>query len=278
MSTCLGSIPRRALLGAMGATSLGLAGGLFSNIRVASAQALAGAVPEVDRLSVQVVTEAYEHAFEPSGRFGEATVQRGRGRFSRDLPPVPLRSEFGLALHLESTRGDEARRILVDFGYTSETFNHNLDVLGIDPAKLDAMALTHGHYDHFGGMAGFLAAHGRKLKPGLPFYVGGEECFCTREIGPENAAASFGALDRKAIAEAGLRVLFAERPSVLADHGFSTGFISLVSFEKPVRPSRMRIGMRANGVGCAPDGLPAEKRSLTVVADDFQHEQASAST
>ena len=274
MSAYLGSIPRRALLGAMGATSLGLAGGLFSNIRVASAQALTGAVPEVDRLSVQVVTEAYEHPFEPSGRFGEVTVQRGRGRVSRDLPPVPLRSEFGLTLHLESARGAEVRRVLVDFGYTSATFNHNLDILGIDPAKLDAMALTHGHYDHFGGMEGFLAAHGKNLKPDLPFYLGGEECFCTREFGPEGTPVNFGALNRKAIADAGVRVLFADKPSVLADHGFSTGFIPQVSFEKPALPTRMRVGVQAGGMGCAPAGLPAEKRNLTMVPDDFQHEQA----
>lgn len=45
---------------------------------------------------------------------------------------------------------------------------------------------------------GFLATHGKKLKPDLPFYLGGEECFCTREVGPASAPVFFGALDRKA--------------------------------------------------------------------------------
>jgi len=34
----------------------------------------------------------------------------------------------------------------------------------------------------------------------------------------------------------------------------------------------MKIGIR-DGVGCAPERLPAEKRNLTIVPDDFQHEQ-----
>jgi 7,8-dihydropterin-6-yl-methyl-4-(beta-D-ribofuranosyl)aminobenzene 5'-phosphate synthase len=212
---------------------------------------------------------------EPSGRFGDVVVQRNAGRYFRDRPPQTIQNEWGLALHLESTKGSEVRRVLVDFGFTPETFNNNLEVLGVDPSKLDAMALTHGHYDHFGGMVGFLAAHGKKLKPGLPFYLGGEECFCSRELGPESSPASFGSLDRKAIADAGVRVLFAEKPSILADHGFTTGFIPQVSFEKPAQPTRMRVGVQSNGVGCAPEGLPADKRNLTVVPDDFQHEHAT---
>ena len=33
--------------------------------------------------------------------------------------------------------------------------------------------------------------------------------------------------------------------------------------------------MREDGLGCAPEGLPEEKRTLTVAPDDFQHEQAT---
>jgi len=274
MSDYLGSPERRALMGATGAGGLGLAGGVFSNLRVAQAPALTGAPPEVDRVSVQVVTDSYHHLFLPSGTFGEVAVQQFQRPPSSGMPRT-LQNEWGLALHLESARGAETRQVLVDFGFTGDTLNNNLELLGIDVAQLDAMLLSHGHYDHFGGMVGFLAAHQEKLKPGLPFYLGGEECFCSRETGPAEAPSNFGALDRKAIAQAGLQVLFAERPSLLADHGFTSGYIPLASFEKPAQPSRMRVGLQPDGVGCAPEGLAAEKRGLTMVIDDFQHEHAT---
>jgi 7,8-dihydropterin-6-yl-methyl-4-(beta-D-ribofuranosyl)aminobenzene 5'-phosphate synthase len=69
--------------------------------------------------------------------------------------------------------------------------------------------------------------------------------------------------------------MFAEKPSIVADHAFTTGFIPLASFEKPAQPTRMKVGMQPDVMGCAPETLPPEKRSLTIVPDDFQHEQAT---
>jgi 7,8-dihydropterin-6-yl-methyl-4-(beta-D-ribofuranosyl)aminobenzene 5'-phosphate synthase len=251
-------------------------GGLFSNIRVANAQTMTGAPPTVDRLAVRVVTDSYQHAQVPSGKYGDVSVQRYAAIPALNLPmPRVLQSEWGLSLHLESVRGTEIRQILVDFGFTGPTINNNLDMLGIDPGKLDAMVLSHGHYDHFGGLVGFLTVHGKRLKSDLPFYLGNDECFCSRETGPASAPVNFGALDRKAIADAGLRVMFAERPSTLVDHGFTTGWIAQESFEKPIPPTRMKVGLQAEGVGCAPQGLPEAKRTLTLVPDDFQHERAT---
>lgn len=272
MNKYLGSIPRRALLAS--AAGLDLMGGVFSNIRIANAQALTGAPPEVDRLSVRVVTDSYHHAFAPAGKMGDVQVQRFFGPPSSEAPRT-LQNEWGLSLHLESVRGSESRQLLVDFGFTPETLNGNLALMRIDPAQLDALLLTHGHYDHFGGMEGFLAKHGPGLKQDLPFYLGGEECFCTREIGPASAPSNFGALDRKAISKAGVRILFAERPSTLVGHGFTTGSIPLVSFEKPAPPTRMRVGLQPGGLGCAPEDLPENKRNITLAPDDFQHEQAT---
>jgi 7,8-dihydropterin-6-yl-methyl-4-(beta-D-ribofuranosyl)aminobenzene 5'-phosphate synthase len=228
----------------------------------------------VDRLSVRVLTDSYLHLMASPGKFADMQVQRYSRPPSNDAPRNLL-NEWGLALLVESTRGSEMRQVQIDFGFTADALNNNIELMGVDTSKTDALVLTHGHYDHFGGMVGYLAANKGKLKPGLPFYLGGEECFCTRETGPANAPTNFGALDRKAIADAGLKVMFAEKPSIVADHAFTTGFIPLASFEKPAQPTRMKVGIQPDGMGCAPETLPPEKRSLTIVPDDFQHEQAT---
>ena len=268
---------RRLLRAGTGSLALAAAGGLVGG-RVAQARTLdsPAAVPVVDKLAVRVVTDSYHHAFEPARTVAGVQVQRmGFAVAPRTPPQRTLQNEWGLALHLESQRGSETRQVLVDFAYTSETLLNNLLLAGIDAAKLDAMALTHGHYDHFGGMVGFLRANKGKLKPGLPFYLGGEECFCTRELNVQGDAGSFGALDRQAIQDARLTVTFAEKPSILADHGFTTGWIAAESFERVLAPTRMGVGVR-NGQGCAPEGLPEAKRTATaMIPDDFQHEQAT---
>jgi 7,8-dihydropterin-6-yl-methyl-4-(beta-D-ribofuranosyl)aminobenzene 5'-phosphate synthase len=273
----LGQPSRRRLLRAgTGSLALLAAGGMFGS-RVAQARTLdsPAAVPVVDKLAVRVVTDSYHHAFEPGRTVGGVQVQRlGFAVSPRTPPQRTLQNEWGLALHVESTRGSETRQVLIDFAYTAETLLNNLLLAGIDPTKLDALALSHGHYDHFGGMVGFLLANKGKLKAGLPFYLGGEECFCTRELNVQGDAGSFGALDRQAIRDAGLTVTFAERPSILADHGVTTGWIPAESFERVLAPTRMSVGMDA-GLGCAPAGMPEDKRNLTKVPDDFQHEQAT---
>ena len=275
MDSYLGSRSPRRLLAAAGA-GMGLANGALTGIETDAPPPLRGAPPEVDRVSVTVITDSYFHFFEASGTFAGVNVQRWQQPATSESPRRMPQNEWGLSLHVESVRGAETRRVLIDFGYTQETINNNVDMFGVDPSKLDALLLSHGHYDHFGGMVGFLAAHRHKLKPGLPFYMGGEECFCARETGPANAPRNFGVLDRRAIADAKLRVLFADKPSLLVGHGFTTGWIPQTSFERPAQPSRMKVGIGADGMGCDPARLPSEKRGGgSMLVDDFLHEQAT---
>ena len=152
-------------------------------------------------------------------------------------------------MHVDLRCGGEARRLLIDFGFTPEALLNNTNLLGIEPGNLDALVLTDGDYDHFGGLAGFLRHHKGKLKPGLPLYVGGEACFCSREWTAAPAKGNFGVIDRTALEEAKLTVTYAQGPSLVADHGFTTGQIGLNSFEKLLSPSAMKIGVD-HGIGC----------------------------
>ncbi|HET90409.1 MAG TPA: MBL fold metallo-hydrolase [Chloroflexi bacterium] len=80
---------------------------------------------------------------------------------------VQRRSQFwgehGVAFLIET----EAGRVLFDTGQSGTVLLHNLEVLGVDPATLDALAISHAHYDHTGGLAALL----EQVRPGLPLYA-----------------------------------------------------------------------------------------------------------
>jgi 7,8-dihydropterin-6-yl-methyl-4-(beta-D-ribofuranosyl)aminobenzene 5'-phosphate synthase len=202
-------------------------------------------------------------------------VQRfGWGIGGGKPPGRTLISEFALSTHIETRRGIETRDVLVDFGFTPEALTTNIELLGIDPGKLDALVLSHGHYDHFGGLMDFLKQHKRALKAKLPLCVGGEEAFCSREWTAASVKGNFGVLDRKALEEADLAVTYAEGPSLVAEHGFTSGQIGQTSFEKLLSPSTMKIGID-RGIGCYAEKFTEEERAKVSIPDQFRHEIAT---
>jgi 7,8-dihydropterin-6-yl-methyl-4-(beta-D-ribofuranosyl)aminobenzene 5'-phosphate synthase len=249
---------------------------LMGSSKPVKAEAISGSLPELDSVAVRVVVDGYQFAVAPSRKLADVDIQHFGWGISGNKPPgKTLISEFGLSMLAETRRGMETRNVLIDFGFTPEALINNTNLLAIDPAGLDALVLSHGHYDHFGGLTGFLQETSGKLKSKLPIYIGGEEAFCSREWTAPPVRGDFGALDRKALENANVAVTFAEGPSLVADHGFTTGHIGQTSFEKLLSPSAMKIGVD-HGIGCYADKLPEDERTKAVIPDQFQHEIATA--
>lgn len=234
-------------------------------------------IPVVDQVAIRVVADSYHHAFEPPRTIDSMQVERLGFDVRPNVPPrLILGNVWGLSLHVESTAGTTSHQALLDFSYTPETLINNLHLCKVDVSRLDALALSHGHFDHFGGLVDFLKVKGKQLKPGLPFYVGGEQQFCARELNVAQDAGNFGVLDRNAIQRAGLNVVLADRPHVFAGHGFTTGVIPQQSFERILAPTRMSFGVKDN-LGCDPQLLSEAKRTAQEpLPDDFEAEQAIA--
>lgn len=65
-----------------------------------------------------------------------------------------LSAEHGLSLYIEHG----GHRILFDTGQ-SDRFLRNAEALGIDIASVEALVISHGHYDHAGGLEAFCRAN-----------------------------------------------------------------------------------------------------------------------
>lgn len=69
-----------------------------------------------------------------------------------------LKAEHGLSMYVQT----DTAKILFDTGQT-DAFIHNAKKLNIDIADIDFLVLSHGHYDHTGGLYAFLEQNSKAL-------------------------------------------------------------------------------------------------------------------
>ena len=70
-----------------------------------------------------------------------------------------LKNEHGLSFYIET----QNHKILFDFGQ-SDIFLENANKMGIDLSKVDIAILSHGHYDHGGGLKTFMKINEKEWK------------------------------------------------------------------------------------------------------------------
>ncbi|MCW4033739.1 MAG: MBL fold metallo-hydrolase [Candidatus Bathyarchaeota archaeon] len=63
-----------------------------------------------------------------------------------------LKAKHGLSFLITATIDDKTATILMDTGPSPDALLHNADVLGAQLQNVDAVVLSHGHYDHTGGL------------------------------------------------------------------------------------------------------------------------------
>ncbi|MDF0490314.1 MBL fold metallo-hydrolase [Sphingomonas sp. H39-1-10] len=251
-------LSRRAVLGFGVASFAGLPQSIAAGLLT---------VPTVDSLELSIVVDNFANVF-------AADFERFDISVSAPIPAPDYHAtyiaEWGYSLLARSAApAATPRNILVDFGYTSRALINNLGLLGVRPETLDAMVLSHGHYDHFGGLDGLLAT--RLVRRGTPLFIGGEEAFCARLRGTKPGASSFGAIDRPALSRAGINLIVSGDAKVVAGQAFTTGEIAYVSSERPRVPTAMLPGQNCNRALLDPS-----KRDVDFIVDDAVHELGTA--
>ena len=79
----------------------------------------------------------------------------------------PYLGQHGVSFLLEGTKGENTRRILVDVGQNSPALLSNMRMMNICPSIIDAIVLTHCHYDHTQGIVAMLKEIGKRDIPAI---------------------------------------------------------------------------------------------------------------
>src|SRR5690349_7300876 len=78
---------------------------------------------------------------------------------------VGLRAEHGFSMLVTVRRGATTTSLLFDTGISPDGMTDNADRLGVDLGAVQGVVLSHGHWDHAGGLAGLAR------RPPLPMSV-----------------------------------------------------------------------------------------------------------
>ncbi len=156
-------------------------------------------------------------------------------------------SAHGLSFYIGTAR----HRVLMDFGPSAAVIG-NAERLGIDLSSVDAAVLSHGHYDHSGGLSAFAA-----LCPRTPIYVqrGADGDF----YADDGAGGAPGPFRRIGMDGAAFRL-----PQVRVVEG---------DFEIGGGLRLLTVGERRHPLPFADANL-LEKRDGVLVPDGFAHEQS----
>lgn len=128
-----------------------------------------------------------------------------------------LLAEHGLSMLIEA----DGRRILFDAGQ-SRVALHNAETLGVSLTRLDAVVLSHGHYDHTGGLADLLP---ERSPAALYLHPAALEPKYARSERPPHRPIGVPKSSRQAIEAMGARVVWTDSAAEVAPGVWCTGAI-----------------------------------------------------
>jgi 7,8-dihydropterin-6-yl-methyl-4-(beta-D-ribofuranosyl)aminobenzene 5'-phosphate synthase len=171
----------------------------------------------------------------------------------------------GLSCLLTLRHGDRTHAVLFDSGPEDRTFEQNVSRLGVDLGPVEAVVLSHGHWDHAGAMLRALQlARDRNGGRNISCYMH-PDMFRSRAIKlPNGALLPIEDVPSAAALEAnGGRVVSSRTPQTITDDTvFVSGEIPRVSGFEPGLPGQCR--RTEDGTGWEPDELVLDERFIAV--------------
>jgi 7,8-dihydropterin-6-yl-methyl-4-(beta-D-ribofuranosyl)aminobenzene 5'-phosphate synthase len=181
--------------------------------------------PAVDPISLQPVdaveiTTLVDNVFDALLPGSERVRRAGSGPavvaplFEGGVTKGGLRAEHGFSALVTVRRGDRSTTLLFDTGVSPDGMVANADALGVDLGDVQGVVLSHGHFDHAGGLIGLA---GRRGVRGLPMVVHPHAWTRRRLAVPGRDAEELPTLSPRALSGEGFELVERREPSLLVD-------------------------------------------------------------
>ena len=169
-----------------------------------------------------VITMLVDNSFDalmsdvgPAKRAKPAELPRVEASQFIDGTTAPgLVAEHGFSALVRVRRGSRTHTLLFDTGVSPNGLAINVERLGIDVSEIEALVLSHGHFDHCGGLAGLSSLRGRQ---GLPLTVHPLAWTRRRLVPPGQPSFELPTLSRHSLEAEGFAVIERRQPSLLLD-------------------------------------------------------------
>ena len=213
-----------------------MVGGLWPDLAAGQASGLqtAAALPAAERVVVTVVTDNLADATRPNFK----VAKRPAGGKS----PVDsaMHAEHGLAYYVETTVEGKPHAFMFDFGTQAPGLQRNIDFLKIDFRKIEAMAISHDHWDHEAALVELLQAKRADLASGLPLYLGQGFFAGTYAKRATGEVQMLSVLSRDDVEKLGLvRIVEVRVPTAIVPGAWLTGPVPQITDYERVAPNFM---------------------------------------
>jgi 7,8-dihydropterin-6-yl-methyl-4-(beta-D-ribofuranosyl)aminobenzene 5'-phosphate synthase len=173
--------------------------------------------PVDDVVITTLVDNVYDALLTGYDTITRAPLAAGTAQASQFEPGrtnVGLMAEHGFSALVTVRRGDTTTSVLFDTGLSPDAMVTNASRLGLDLSGVHAVVLSHGHFDHAGGLA---ALAGRRGTRSLPMIVHPLVWTRRRLALPGGGADDWPTLSKHALAGEGFDVIERRQPSLLLD-------------------------------------------------------------
>jgi 7,8-dihydropterin-6-yl-methyl-4-(beta-D-ribofuranosyl)aminobenzene 5'-phosphate synthase len=216
--------------------------------------------PADDVVITTLVDNVYDALLTSDGPITRAPLAAGTAQapqFEPGRTSTGLMAEHGFSALVTVRRGESTTSVLFDTGLSPDAMVTNAGRLGLDLSGVPAVVLSHGHFDHAGGLAGLA---GRRGPRSLPMIIHPLAWTRRRLARPGGGADDWPTLSKHALAGEGFEVIERRQPSLLAGGCLLiTGEVDRTTdFEHGMPPSHQRW----TGTGWEPDPLVLDDQAL----------------